>query len=134
MPFDFLTDDHLAQYGQYKGDLTVQQLQDYFLLTPAQLQHIATLRFPHTKLGFAIQLCTVQFLGTFLTDPLNVPDSVVRTLAIQLGATTRLTNPTTLSEKERLGRSFSSTCDYPAPGDSSRPCSAHSSRRRSGWW
>lgn len=85
MPFDFLTDDHLAQYGQYKGDLTVQQLQDYFLLTPAQLQHIATLRFPHTKLGFAIQLCTVQFLGTFLTDPLNVPDSVVRTLAIQLG-------------------------------------------------
>lgn len=85
MPLEFLTDKHLVRYGRYAGEPSVRQLQDYFLLTRPQLDHLATLRHPHTRLGFAVQLCTLQFLGTFLTDPLDVPDSVIRTLAVQLG-------------------------------------------------
>ena len=85
MPFEFLTDDHLARYGRYSGEPTVRQLQDYFLLTQPQIDQIADLRHPYTKLGFALQLRTLQFLGTFLIDPVDVPDSVLRTLAVQLG-------------------------------------------------
>ena len=42
-------------------------------------------RWDHMRLGFAVQLGTVLFLGTFLADPTEVPTEVVATLARQIG-------------------------------------------------
>jgi hypothetical protein len=39
----------------------------------------------HMKLGFALQLATVRWLGTFLEDPLEVPGAVLDFVAGQLG-------------------------------------------------
>ncbi|GGR17674.1 DUF4158 domain-containing protein [Deinococcus ruber] len=84
MGFEFLSDEHLGQYGKYGGEPTAKQLQDYFLLDPKALKRIAELRHDYTRLGYALQFCTLKFLGTFLANPTAVPDNVTRTLAVQL--------------------------------------------------
>jgi TnpA family transposase len=74
-----------STYGQYNGDPNPEQLSDYFTLQKADLEIIQTCRYEHTKLGMAVQLCTLRFLGTFLSNPINVPVIVVQTLETQLG-------------------------------------------------
>ena len=39
----------------------------------------------HMKAGFALQMVTVRWLGTFLEDPLDVPGEVLDFIAGQLG-------------------------------------------------
>jgi Domain of unknown function (DUF4158) len=39
----------------------------------------------HMKAGFALQMVTVRWLGTFLEDPLDVPGEVLDFVAGQLG-------------------------------------------------
>ena len=38
----------------------------------------------HNRLGFALQLSAVRYLGTFLDDPIAVPSSVLQSLSHQL--------------------------------------------------
>jgi hypothetical protein len=85
MPVEFLTDAQVAAYGRFTGPPSRAQLKRFFFLDDAARRRADRRRRDSHRLGFAVQLGTVRFLGTFLGDPLEVPREAVAYLAAQLG-------------------------------------------------
>jgi TnpA family transposase len=85
MPVEFLTDDEAAAFGRYAGVPSRVDLERVFFLDDEDRALIELRRGGHMKLGFALQLVTVRWVGTFLEDPLDVPVVVLDFVSEQLG-------------------------------------------------
>ncbi|MGI5490005.1 DUF4158 domain-containing protein [Microtetraspora malaysiensis] len=85
MAVEFLTDEQAARYGAFAGALERAELERFFFLDDADRELVDGKRREHNRLGFAIQLTSVRFLGRFMPDPRQVPDEVAEYLAEQLG-------------------------------------------------
>jgi hypothetical protein len=84
VPVDFLTAAQVAAYGRYEGPPSVAQLERFFHFDERDRGLIERRRGDHNRLGFAVQLATVRFLGTFLARPAEVPEVVSRRVAGEL--------------------------------------------------
>lgn len=84
MPVEFLTHEQKANYGKFSESPTPEQLNKYFWFDDQDRSIISQMRSDHNQLGFAIQLGTVRFLGTFLPRPTDVPQNVSLYVSEQL--------------------------------------------------
>jgi TnpA family transposase len=84
MPVDFLTPTQRQQYGRYPDSLSCEELGRHFHLNDDDLEWIASKRRDSSRLGLAIQLVTVRFLGVFLEDLGAVPSPVLQIVAAQI--------------------------------------------------
>lgn len=84
MPRESLTNFKRRQYGRYEGEPDEAQLSRYFHLDDTDRVIVENCRGDYNRLGFALQLTTVRFLGTFLSDPTQVPCNVLQFIATQL--------------------------------------------------
>lgn len=84
---DFLTTEQKAQYGKFSDEPDELQLARYFHLDEADLEFISNRRSDHNRLGFALQITSIRFLGCFLSDlnvvPINVQHFVAEQLSIR---------------------------------------------------
>jgi TnpA family transposase len=84
MAVRFLTAAQRDRYGRYPDVVTPDDLARCFHLSDDDRAQIPICRGEHNRLGFALQLTTVRYLGTFLNDPVGVPSPVLLSLSRQL--------------------------------------------------
>src|SRR5919199_1083521 len=84
MPVEFLSRERRERLGRFSDDPTGEQLARYFHLDGADRALVERRGRERARLGFALQLGTVRFLGTLLVDPTEVPRVVVDYVSRQL--------------------------------------------------
>lgn len=92
MPVDFLTNEQREKYGQFTSEPTPEQLAKYFLLDDKDKMIIYRCREEHNQLGLALQLTTVRFLNTFLSNPIDLPENTINYVAKQLNINAKSVN------------------------------------------
>jgi len=87
MPWKLLSKEQRKYFGKFPGIPSEEQLSEYFFLDDNDLAIIDELRTETNKLGFAIQLGVLRFIGTFPRSFDDAPYDVVKYVSKQLTLT-----------------------------------------------
>ncbi len=84
MPVDFLTDAERERWQCFPDTIPQDDLYVFFLLTDDDQREAQRQRDPHNRLGYALQLCILRYLGFVPDDLQATPHEVVTFVAEQL--------------------------------------------------
>jgi TnpA family transposase len=85
MPIGFLTAADRARLNRFPDQIPHEDLSVFFLLSEADRRAINQHHEAHTRLGFALQLCALRYLGFAPDDLQTAPAAAVEYVAQQLG-------------------------------------------------
>ena len=93
MPIGFLTAAERDRLNHFPAQIPDEDLRAFFLLTEDDQRVINQQCEAHTRLGFALQLCAVRYLGFAPDDLHTTPREVVTYIARQLEVPPRPSRP-----------------------------------------
>lgn len=85
MPVAFLSETERARLSRFPDDVAPADLITFFTLSEADTEQVPKRTTAANRLGFALQLCTLRYLGFCPTDLRTIPAAVVHFVADQLG-------------------------------------------------
>lgn len=83
MPVQFLSEAEHKSLNRFPSEISSEELNRFFLLSDKELSILKQLRAEHNRLGFALQLCCLRYLG-FFPEELQLPKPVINYVAQQL--------------------------------------------------
>ena len=84
MPASFLTEAERQHRSAFPNEIAQADLITYFTLSSADLAQIRKQRGSANRLGFALQLCALRYLGFIPQQQETIPDEVIHYVAEQL--------------------------------------------------
>jgi TnpA family transposase len=90
MPVNFLSEAERERFNSFPADLSTGDLIAFFTLSESDLLQIPTTTTAANRLGFALRILLLRFLGFHLTDLTSVPTAVTDYVGSQIGADTGL--------------------------------------------
>ena len=86
MPVQWLTEAEHERLNRFPTAIQPDDVIAFFTLTDAELRLVKQHHGEANRLGFALQLCALRYLGFIPDDLKSAPDPAVGFLARQLGA------------------------------------------------
>lgn len=84
MPVQFLSQADHDRLNRFPEEITREELNSFFWLSPDDRQAISLIRGEYNRLGFALQLGCLKYLGFFPENLLQIPQVVAQYVAQQL--------------------------------------------------
>lgn len=84
MPPRFLSEAERQNLNEFPTNIETHDILSHFFLSPSDLEQIALQRGDHNRLGFALLLCSLRYLGFFPNNLQLTPVNAVDYLAEQL--------------------------------------------------
>ena len=84
MPVRFLTDSERDRLSRFPELIPPEDLVTFFTIAPSDLAQIGRCRGDPNRLGYALQLCALRYLGYCPEDLSTVPPEALVYLAHQL--------------------------------------------------
>ena len=110
MATSFLTAAERDRWQRFPAAIPQDDLAVYFLLSEDDQREVNRQREPFNRLGYALQLCTLRYLGFVPTDFTATPEVAVTFVADQLGIAPRVLaqydNRRTQSDHRRYVRAY----------------------------